>query len=188
VTVVALAGEREEASRVELSCFVEVPKGSRNKYEYDEERGVIRLDRHLFSSAVFPTDYGFIEGTSTDDGRHLDALVLVSEPTFPGCRIQVRPIGIFQMRDEAGVDDKVLCVPLHDPEWRDVRELEDVSPRLREEIEHFFAIYKDLETERVTAIEGWADRAAAEREIEEAQRRFEHRLARDSGGDQSRSA
>jgi inorganic pyrophosphatase len=157
---------------VELSCFVEIPKGSRNKYEYDEARGVIRLDRHLFSSAVFPTDYGFLEGTLGDGGGHLDALVLVSEPTFPGCRIEVRPIGIFQMRDEAGVDDKVLCVPLQDPEWRDVHELDDVSFRIRDEIEHFFAIYKDLEPERVTAIEGWADRETAEREIAEAQRRF----------------
>jgi inorganic pyrophosphatase len=157
---------------VELSCFVEIPKGSRNKYEYDEERGVIRLDRHLFSSAVFPTDYGFLEETRTEDGGHLDALVLLSEPTFSGCRIEVRPVGIFQMRDEAGVDDKVLCVPLHDPEWRDVHELEDVSRRMREEIEHFFATYKDLESERLTAIEGWADRATAEREIDAARRRF----------------
>lgn len=164
---------------MELTCFVEVPKGSKNKYEYDERRGVLRLDRHLFSSVVFPADYGFLEETLVDRGqRHLDfddqldALVLVSEPTFPGCRIDVRPIGIFQMRDEAGIDDKVLCVPLHDPEWRHVHELEDVSLRIREEIEHFFAIYKDLEPERVTAIEGWADRATAEREIEEAQRRF----------------
>jgi inorganic pyrophosphatase len=166
---------------VKLSCFVEIPKGSRNKYEYDEARGIIKLDRHLFSSAVFPTDYGFLEGTRTDDGRHLDALVLVSEPTFPGCRIDVRPIGIFQMRDEAGVDDKVLCVPLQDPEWRDVHELDDVSSRIREEIEHFFAIYKDLEPEHVTAIEGWADRTTAEREIAEAQRRFADSVGVESG-------
>ncbi len=157
-----------------VCCFVEIPKGSRNKYEYDEASGVIRLDRHLFSSTVFPSDYGFLEGTLTEEGRHLDALVLVSEPTFPGCRIDVRPIGIFQMRDEAGVDDKVLCVPVADPEWRDVHELDDVSFRTREEIEHFFAIYKDLEPDRTTAIEGWADRAAAEREIEAAQLRYAH--------------
>jgi inorganic pyrophosphatase len=101
---------------MELTCFVEVPQGSRNKYEFDAERGVIKLDRHLFSSVVFPSDYGFLEETLTEEGgRRLDALVVVSEPTFPGCRIDVRPIGIFQTRDEAGVDDKVLCVPLHDP-------------------------------------------------------------------------
>jgi inorganic pyrophosphatase len=167
---------------MELVCFVEVPKGSRNKYEYDEKRGVIRLDRHLFSSVVFPTDYGFLEetlaeGNPHDQNRQLDALVLVSEPTFPGCRIDVRPIGIFQMRDEAGVDDKILCVPLHDAQWRDVHELEDVSRRLRDEISHFFATYKELEPDRMTAIEGWAGRDAAEREIAEAQTRF---AARDS--------
>jgi inorganic pyrophosphatase len=163
---------------MQLSCFVEVPQGSRNKYEFDEQRGVVKLDRHLFSSVVFPSDYGFLEQTLTEDGgRHLDALVLVSEPTFPGCRIDVRPIGIFQMRDEAGIDDKVLCVPLHDPEWTDVHELEDISQRLRDEIAHFFAVYKELEPDRVTAIEGWAGREAAEQEVTAARARFtEHAL------------
>ena len=153
---------------MDLSCFVEVPQGSRNKYEYDEQSGVLRLDRHVFASVVFPADYGFIEGTRTDDGRHVDALVLLSEPTFPGCRIDVRPVGIFRMRDEAGVDDKVLCVPLHDQEWREVHDLEDVPERVRQEIQHFFSVYKDLEPEKVTAIEGWADREAAEQEIRRA--------------------
>jgi inorganic pyrophosphatase len=157
---------------VDLICFVEIPRGSRNKYEYDEERGVIKLDRYLFSSVVFPTDYGFLEETLTDDGRHLDALVLVSEPTFPGCRIDVRPIGIFQMRDEAGIDDKVLCVPVHDPEWTEVTDIEELSERTREEIAHFFGVYKELEPDRITAIEGWAGRAKAEEEIEEARTRF----------------
>jgi inorganic pyrophosphatase len=157
---------------VELICFVEIPQGSRNKYEYDEERRVIRLDRHLFSSVVYPTDYGFLEETAGENGRHLDALVLVNEPTFPGCRIDVRPVGLFRMRDQAGVDDKVLCVPVGDPEWRDVHELEDVSQRLRDEIGHFFAVYTDLEPDRVVAIEGWTDRAEAEREIAEALDRF----------------
>ena len=151
-----------------LTAFVEIPRGSRNKYELDPRSGAIKLDRHLFSSVVYPTDYGFLEGTVTEAGKHLDALVLVSEPTFPGCRIDVRPIGLFQMRDEDGVDDKVLCVPLHDPEWRDVHELEHVSRRLRDEIEHFFSIYTELEPDRVTAIEGWASREVAEQEIAEA--------------------
>ena len=176
------------AEAVELTCFVEVPKGSRNKYEYDEAEGVLRLDRQLFASVVYPADYGFLEGTLTEDpGRpardhaaaridtHLDALVLISEPTFPGCRIDVRPIGIFQMRDETGMDDKVLCLPLGDPEWHDVHELEDISKRVRDEIEHFFLVYKDLEPARVSAIEGWADRAQAEREVKEAQQRFADR-------------
>ncbi len=157
---------------MELSCFVEVPRGSRNKYEYDERRGVLKLDRHVFASVVFPADYGFLEHTLTESGGHLDALVLVTEPTFPGCRIDVRPIGLFQMRDEEGVDDKVLCVPLQDAEWRDVDELEGISARLREEIEHFFSVYKDLEAERATMIVGWADRETAEREVEAALARF----------------
>jgi inorganic pyrophosphatase len=157
---------------VELTCFVEIPQGSRNKYEYDEARGVIKLDRHLFSSVVYPADYGFLEETLTENGRHLDALVLVNEPTFPGCRIDVRPVGLFQMRDETGVDDKVLCVPVGEPEWADVHELEDISRRLREEIAHFFAVYTELEPDRVTAVEGWAGRGEAEREIGAALARF----------------
>jgi len=182
------AVELTGADAVELTCFVEVPKGSRNKYEYDEEQGVLRLDRQLFASVVYPADYGFLEGTLTEEGARpgrgnpaaridarLDTLVLIGEPTFPGCRIDVRPIGIFQMRDETGVDDKVLCLPLGDPEWGDVHELEDVSQRVRDEIEHFFLVYKDLEPARVTAIEGWADRAKAQREVKEAQQRFSNR-------------
>ena len=153
---------------MELTCLVEIPRGSRNKYEYDERTGTMWLDRRLFSSVVFPADYGFLEGTLTDEGRHLDALMLVNEPTFPGCHVRVRPVGLFRMRDEAGIDDKVLCVPCHDPDWAQTIELDDVSPLLREEIAHFFSVYKDLEPDRVTAIEGWADRAAAEAEIEQA--------------------
>jgi inorganic pyrophosphatase len=164
---------------MELTCFVEIPQGSRNKYEYDEARGVIKLDRHLFSSVVYPADYGFLEHTLTENGRHLDALVLVNEPTFPGCRIDVRPVGPFQMRDESGIDDKALCVPIGDPEWRDVHELEDISQRLRDEIAHFFAVYTELEPDRVAAIEGWAGRVEAEREIESALTRF--RAASDGG-------
>jgi inorganic pyrophosphatase len=158
---------------MELTCFVEIPQGSRNKYEYDEERQVIRLDRHLFSSVVYPADYGFLEETAGENGRHLDALVLVNEPTFPGCRVDVRPVGLFRMRDQAGIDDKVLCVPVGDPEWRDVHELEDVSQRLRDEIGHFFAVYTELEPDRVVAIGGWAGRLEAEREIAAAQERFQ---------------
>jgi inorganic pyrophosphatase len=153
---------------LELACLVEIPRGSRNKYEYDERTGTMWLDRRLFSSVVFPADYGFIEGTKTEEGQHLDALMLVNEPTFPGCRVLVRPIGLFRMRDESGIDDKVVCVPTRDPEWAQVLELEDVSLLLREEIAHFFSVYKDLEPGRVTAIEGWADRAAAEAEVRAA--------------------
>ncbi len=157
---------------MELACLVEIPRGSRNKYEYDERTGAIWLDRRLFSSVVFPADYGFLESTLTEEGRHMDALMLVNEPTFPGCHVLVRPLGLFRMRDEAGIDDKVLTVPVHDPDWMTVAELDDVSPQLLDEIAHFFSIYKDLEPRRVTAIEGWADRAAAEQEIEAALARF----------------
>ncbi len=167
---------------MEVSCFVEVAKGSRNKYEYDEERGVLRLDRRLFASVFFPADYGFIEDTLTTgrkEGRgtagtridsHLDTLILNDEPTFPGCRIAARPIGVFRMSDEDGVDDKVLCLPLGDPEWEEVDELNQVSRRVLEEIEHFFLVYKDLEPGRASAIEGWAGRAEAEKEVGDALR------------------
>jgi inorganic pyrophosphatase len=170
----------------ELTCLVEIPRGSRNKYEWDEQRGALRLDRRLFSSVVYPGDYGFIEGTLTENGRQLDALILVNEATFPGCIVDVRAVGLFRMRDETGIDDKVLCVPTRDPDWRDVRELDDLPGLIREEIAHFFSIYKDLEPERVTAVEGWADRAAAEEEIESCARRFAERdqaaaAARDGG-------
>jgi inorganic pyrophosphatase len=158
-----------------LTCLVEIPRGSRNKYEWDDERGALRLDRRLFSSVVYPGDYGFIEGTLTHNDRHLDALVLVNEPTFPGCIVDVRPVGLFRMRDEMGIDDKVLCVPQRDLDWRDVRDLGDVSELLRNEISHFFSTYKDLEPDRITAVEGWADRSAAEDEIAACQKRFAER-------------
>jgi inorganic pyrophosphatase len=124
---------------------VEIPTGSRNKYEYDEELGAIVLDRMLFTATRYPADYGFIEGTLGGDGDPLDALVFVSEPTFPGCRIRARPVGIFRMTDAQGEDEKVLCVPFRDPTWSHVQDLEDLLPTLRAEIEHFFAVYKDLE-------------------------------------------
>ncbi|HXD58760.1 MAG TPA: inorganic diphosphatase, partial [Thermoleophilaceae bacterium] len=115
-----------------LICFVEIPKGSRNKYEYDLESGVIKLDRFLFSSMVYPTDYGFIPETLSLDGDPLDVLVLVSEPTFPGCMIDVKPIALFRMEDDKGIDDKVLCVPLQDPLWNSLDELEDIGKPLRD--------------------------------------------------------
>jgi inorganic pyrophosphatase len=154
-----------------LICFVEIPKGSRNKYEYDHEAGVIKLDRFLFSSMVYPTDYGFIPDTLALDGDPLDAMVCVSEPTFPGCVIPVKPIALFKMEDDKGVDDKILCVPLEDPAWNKLDRLEDISEALRNEIEHFFSVYKDLEQKRVK-VDGWHPREAALEEIEEARRRF----------------
>ena len=110
--------------------FVEIPSGSRNKYEYDQELGGIVLDRRLFTAMTYPADYGYVEGTLADDGDPLDALVLVSDPTFPGCRIRVRPIGVFHMSDEKGPDEKLLCVPLGDPSWARVRDIHDVTAEL----------------------------------------------------------
>jgi inorganic pyrophosphatase len=154
-----------------LSCIVEIPKGSRNKYEYDHESHAIKLDRFLFSSVVYPTDYGFFPDTLSQDGDPLDAMVCVSEPTFPGCLIEVKAIALFRMEDDAGIDDKVLCVPLQDPGWNKLETLEDLSEQLRDEIAHFFSIYKNLEKKAVR-VDGWYSREDALEEIEASRRRF----------------
>jgi inorganic pyrophosphatase len=139
-----------------VHCLVEIPKGSRNKYTWDEELGGIKLDRFLFTSVVYPTDYGFIPGTESPKGTPLDAMVCVSAPTFPGCMIPVRVLGVFRTKDEAGQDDKLLCVPFEDPNWSHIDELDDL-PR-----QHFFSIYKVPEGKAVE-IQGWEDREFAER-------------------------
>jgi inorganic pyrophosphatase len=154
-----------------LLCYVEIPKGSRNKYEYDEDLGAIVLDRFLFSSMVYPTDYGYIPKTHAEDGDALDAMVCVSEPTFPGCVIPVKPIALFRMEDDKGVDDKVLCVPLSDPAWNTLDELDDLPEQLQKEIAHFFSVYKDLEQKKVK-VHGWRSRQEAEEEIENARERY----------------
>ena len=150
-----------------VTVVVEIPKGSRNKYELDPQTGHIVLDRMLFTSMQYPADYGFIEGTLGGDGDMLDVLVFVGEPTFPGCRIRARPIGLFRMRDDKGMDEKILCVPLKDPMWSQVSDVDDMNPNLLNEIEHFFQVYKDLEHEEV-ATEGFGHRAEALQVIEEA--------------------
>src|ERR1700733_567709 len=150
-----------------LICVVEIPKGGRNKYEYDEVLGGIKFDRLLMSAATYPADYGFLRDTLGQDGDPLDALVCLYEPTFPGCLIPVKPVGMFMMRDEKGIDDKIICVPLEDPYWNAYQELEDLPALLRQEIEQFFSIYKDLEGKAVT-IDGWHSRAEAEQEIADA--------------------
>jgi inorganic pyrophosphatase len=155
----------------EFACIVEIPKGSRNKYEWDHERDRLVLDRFLFSSVVYPTDYGFIPETLALDGDPLDVMIAVSEPTFPGCMIDVKPIALFRMEDDKGVDDKVLAVPLSDPGWSDHESLEDLPKQLRDEIAHFFSIYKDLEQKKVT-VDGWYSREDAIEEIAEARKRF----------------
>jgi inorganic pyrophosphatase len=154
-----------------VNVMVEIPKGSRNKYEYDTKRKVIKFDRMLFSAMHYPSDYGFITDTLAEDGDPLDALVLVWEPTFPGCMIEARPVGLFRMRDEKGPDAKILCIPLGDPMWNHIKTLDDVPPHLLKEIEHFFKVYKDLE-EKKTGVEGWEGLDEAIKDIKEAQERF----------------
>jgi inorganic pyrophosphatase len=157
-----------------LHVVVEIPKGSRNKYEWDHEHRALKLDRFLFSSMVYPTDYGFIPDTLALDGDPLDAMVCVSEPTFPGCLIEVKPIALFKMEDDKGIDDKVLCVPLQDPAWNTLERLEDISDQLRDEIAHFFSVYKDLEQKAVT-VDGWYPREVALEEIEASRERHRER-------------
>ena len=138
-----------------VEVVVEIPRGSRNKYEYDEAAGVFRLDRVLASAVHYNFDYGFITGTRSGDGDHTDAMLLIDEPTFPGCRVWARPVGGLRMRDEKGIDFKVLCVALGDPVYRHVDALGQVSPHMLREIEHFFETYKVLEDKSVET-DGWA--------------------------------
>jgi inorganic pyrophosphatase len=144
---------------------VEIPKGQRNKYEMDHHSGRIRLDRTLFTATQYPADYGFIEDTLGDDGDPLDALVLVQEPTFPGCLILCRAIGMFRMRDEKGGDDKVLCVPAEDPRQAHLRDIDDLAQFDLAEIQHFFEVYKDLEPGKSVEGATWVGRAEDEAEI-----------------------
>jgi len=160
---------------MEIEVVVEIPKGSRNKYEYDHEHHVIRLDRRLFSATVYPADYGFIPDTLAEDGDPLDALVLLDEPTFPGCHVRARVIGVFWMADEKGPDAKLLCVPAGDPRWSEMNDLDDVRarrPNLLEEIGHFFDVYKMLEPGKDTETRHWEGAEIAAREVEASRRRY----------------
>jgi inorganic pyrophosphatase len=156
---------------VEFDVIIEIPKGQRNKYEVDHHSGRIKLDRMLFTSTRYPSDYGFIENTLADDGDPLDALVLLEEPTFPGCLIRCRAIGMFRMRDEKGADDKVLCVVATDPRWERLQDIDDVSAYDRLEIQHFFEVYKELEPGKNVEGFNWVGRAEAEAEIEASRKR-----------------
>jgi inorganic pyrophosphatase len=156
---VAAKKKRDEFPEV-IEVVVEIPSGSRNKYEYDEKSGFIWLNRVLSSAVFYNFDYGYVEGTRGGDGDHTDALVLLAEPTFPGCHLMARPVGGLRMSDDKGDDFKVLCVALGDPLWSEVRTLDAVSPHRLREIEHFFATYKLLEEKQVD-VGGWADRKAA---------------------------
>ena len=157
---------------MEFDVTIEIPKGQRNKYEVDHETGRIRLDRMLFTSTRYPADYGYVEGTLGEDGDPLDALVLLEEPTFPGCLIRARTIGLFHMRDEAGGDDKLLCVPAGDPRWDHIQDLADVPPFELEAIKHFFVHYKDLEPGKFVKAADWAGREEAEAELNRSVERF----------------
>ncbi|MCH0540705.1 inorganic diphosphatase [Streptomyces sp. MUM 203J] len=157
---------------MEFDVCIEIPKGSRNKYEVDHETGRIRLDRHLFTSTVYPADYGFVEGTLGEDGDPLDALVILDEPTFPGVLVKCRAVGMFRMTDEAGGDDKLLCVPAGDPRMDHLRDIQHVPEFDRLEIQHFFEVYKDLEPGKSVEGADWVGRAEAEAEIEASVKRL----------------
>jgi len=164
------ADRRRKASEVStdrtIEVIVEIPRGSRNKYEYDHERHVMRLDRRLFSATFYPADYGFVPDTLAEDGDPLDVLVLLDEPTFPGCLVECRPVGVFWMTDEKGPDAKIISVACGDPMWESVRDLDGLPPHLTFEIAHFFDVYKDLEPDKLTKVGGFDGVDAAWAEID----------------------
>lgn len=166
-----MASDSFDVDEYTVDVLIEIPRGSRNKYEFDRQRGVIRLDRVLYSSVHYPTDYGFVPRTLSEDGDELDVLVMVEEPTFPGCLVVARPIGVLVMHDEKGPDSKVLAVPLGEPRFAAVRSLADIPGHWLREIENFFQTYKrlqDVETE----LEGWSDRDTAIEMIEDSKQRY----------------
>jgi inorganic pyrophosphatase len=166
--------DAEDLSASAVDVVIEVPRDSRNKYEFDHDRRVLHLDRRLFLATVYPADYGFIPDTLAEDGDPLDALVLLEEPVFPGCWVSARPIGIFWMEDEKGPDAKVICVPLGDPRFDQVRDLHDMPTHLRSEIHQFFDVYKALEPGKSTSTTGFEGREAALGEIAAARARLLH--------------
>lgn len=158
---------------MEFDVTIEIPRGTRNKYEVDHETGRIKLDRTLFTATRYPSDYGFIDNTLGEDGDPLDALVLVDEPTFPGCMIRCRAIGMFHMRDEAGGDDKIMAVPAGDPRLDRLQDLRDLNEFHIKEIQHFFETYKDLEPGKSVEGAHWTGREGAELEIEASFKRLQ---------------
>ncbi len=161
-------GDREQGW---VEAIVEIPRGSRNKYEYDHVRGIFRLDRVLYSSVHYPTDYGFIDETLSGDGDPIDILVIVEEPTFTGCHLRARPIGTLDMRDEKGEDEKILAVPVDDPRFIGIDDLEQLHEHWTKEIASFFRTYKELQGAEVE-VRGWHDAGAAWRVIAEARERW----------------
>ncbi|HUF31514.1 MAG TPA: inorganic diphosphatase [Gemmatimonadaceae bacterium] len=155
-----------------LTAVVEIPSGSRNKYELDKESGLIRLDRVLYSAVHYPGDYGFIPRTLAEDGDPCDVLVLLNEPTFPGCQIDVRPIGVLRMLDRGEPDDKILAVPCHDPSYGEYFDIADIPQHYLREVEHFFGIYKDLEGKRME-VRGWEKSELAAQAVLDAMALYE---------------
>ncbi|MBW1617851.1 inorganic diphosphatase [Empedobacter falsenii] len=154
-----------------FDAIIEIPRGSRNKYEMDHETGRIRFDRVLFSPMFYPADYGFVENTLGLDGDPIDVLVFLTEPTVPGCVIEVKTIGVLKMSDDKGQDEKLICVPVADPTWNQLENITDMNPHTLKEVEHFFRVYKDLEN-KTTTIEGYGDKAEAEQLLQDARERF----------------
>ncbi len=159
-----------------VRTLVEIPKGSRNKYEMDEETGLIRLDRNLYTASVYPGDYGFIPGTLSEDGDPLDVLVVVNEPTFSGCLIDARVVGVFYMIDGGKGDEKILAVPHNDPLYAEISESSELPRHLAKQVEHFFMTYKQLE-DSVTESRGWGDRSEALKIVTEAIKRYGEKIA-----------
>ena len=155
-----------------VNAVIEIPNEGINKYEYDKKLHVFRLDRNLYSPVHYPGDYGFIPSTLSEDGDPLDVLVLVDAASFPGCLQEVRPIGVLDMLDQGLGDEKVLCVGMGNPRYKDVWNFSEIYPHMLKEITHFFSIYKDLEGKRVE-IKGWRDASVARQVVLDAQKRFE---------------
>jgi len=179
--ITGLSGAADFVSKeqdMRLDAVIEIPKGSRNKYEMDHEVGRIRLDRALFTATSYPSDYGFFPGTLAEDGDPLDVLVLIDAPTFPGCVVSVRPVAVFWMRDEQGPDAKVSAVPADDVRFASITDLAEVPQHLLAEISHFFEIYKSLEPDKLSETRGWQSRADAEATITDAMERGRHHVRR----------
>ncbi|EID12271.1 inorganic pyrophosphatase [Mycobacterium xenopi RIVM700367] len=157
---------------MQFDVTIEIPKGQRNKYQIDHESGRIYLDRYLYTSMVYPTDYGFIDDTLGEDGDPLDAMVLLPEPVYPGVLVKSRPVGMFRMTDEAGGDDKVLCVPAGDMRWDHIKDIDDVPRFELDAIKHFFSQYKALEPGKFVQTADWVGRAEAEAEVQRSIERF----------------
>ena len=155
-------------------AVIEIPRGSRNKYEVDHETGRVHLDRVLFTNFVYPIDYGYFDKTLGGDGDPLDALVILEFPVFPGVVVDVRPVGYLVMEDDGGVDEKVICVQTKDPRYSHIQDIDDVPEQTKNEIKHFFEHYKDLEPGKWVKVGEWKNAAEAERLIVEAQERYKH--------------